>query len=126
MIVRRKAKINPQATEIALQVSYGRPDVKAMFKAFCNDSWDMIFVAKREKSFHEADIREVFEYRWWGFAIFAEEWRKQLSGWMLCQLIKMGYITQSAADPDRYYFGDKGMEVMQPLVAEYDAIDVDD
>ena len=118
MIVRRTKDIKNENTEVSLMVSYGTPDVKNFFDLFCKGDWQSLDVAANKKSYHEADVRDFFECHYGIFYNYEEKWRKQLSGWLFYQGIKLGYLVKSAADPDRYYFGAKGMAIMQPLIDE--------
>ena len=135
MIIRRAKDINPNATEVSLQISFGTPDVKQFMEWFCYGAggrggggslhwgsigWVAVDVAKKEAVFHEAELREWAETSCYVFGLFEEKWRKQLSAWFLRQAIKMGYFVQCEADPTCFYFGDAGMKLMEKRVKEYD------
>ena len=130
MIVRRAKDINPNATEVSLQISFGTPDVKQYMEWFCYGAggslhwgsigWVAVDVAKKDAVFREAIIREWAETSCYVFGLFEDKWRKQLSAWFLRQAIKMGYFVQCEADPTAFYFGDAGMKLMKRRVEDWD------
>lgn len=124
-MITRKQRINPNATEVQVAVSYGAADIRRFVGNFMRPSLfgppdkimypDEFVKDWRTYDFAEQELRYTFEVHPAIFGNYEQPWRNQLSGWAFQQCIRLGYIVASAAVEGRYYFSPKAIDMAVKL-----------
>ena len=107
MILRNK-RINKNADEIQLSVSYGLPDIKRMVQwLFFLYGWhncDHLLQEKLNQPHTEQEMLEFFQNDLKCFGNFETKWAEQLSEWAFLSCIRNKFIIQSTIDENKFYF----------------------
>lgn len=100
-MVLRKKRICNRCDDVQLQVSFGIPDVKNLFKIYAS-------LIERTKDIpqSETDIRFWLEHDGRAFLSWPEKWRKQLSGWCFSVAVRNNLLEPTATNENRYYLSD--------------------
>ena len=112
-MILRKRKINPQAAELQLRISLGAPDVKKMVKRLVR----LIFYheeqieERKDWTYTEAELRGYMEKDGFLMANFEMPWRVELTGWLFCQMLRLGYLAQSGDDEKTYLLTAKSVRL---------------
>lgn len=106
-MVLRERKINNKSDVVQIHISYGLPDVKALFKDYANrfvNSCGLHFAKSVANG--ESDIREWLEHDPTAFGNYPEKWKQQLSAWAFAVAVRNKLLTESASKPNVFYFAD--------------------
>lgn len=117
MIV-RKRKINSNAKEVAVQISYGLPDIKAMLQEYF-----MKFEAAGGQLLAttvQHDERDFIHYFHHGpFKNYPDSLAESLSKWVFVQGVKAGYIVQSELNKNTFFLSEMlGRRIGRPRKQE--------
>ena len=109
MVLRNK-RINRQANEIMLSVSYGLPDIKKMiqwiFLCYYYKDCDWLLNDRLSTPHTEQEILELFKLDPKCFGNYEEKWANPLSEWAFNFCLREKYIFQSASNDNHYFFTD--------------------
>lgn len=102
MMVLRERKINNKSDVVQLQVSYGLPDIKALFKVYANNfaTW------ARESQHTESDIVYWLEHAPQAFNNYPVKWRVQLSRWAFAVAVRNRLLLPCATKDNAYFLTD--------------------
>ena len=114
MIIRNR-KINPSAKEIMLSVSFTSADVRRWLEYYasllcrpiCGQTQEEAIEERRSMRETEDALRYWFEHCPSVFLNYEAPYRQQLSAWAWMQSVDLGYLTQSATQPEQYLYTDK-------------------
>ena len=114
MIIRNR-KINPNAKEIMLSVSFTSADIRRWMEELANlmcmylgdEEKRQEAIENARKRDTEEGMRYFFEHQPSIFKNYESPYRQQLSAWAWAQSVKLGYLTPSATKPEEYLFTDK-------------------
>lgn len=101
-MVLRERKINCQANDIKLSLSFGVPDCRAFMKMYA----DIVGDIQKDCPSSEHDVRYWLEHDGRAFLSWPTKWREQLSGWCFATAVRNKLLIPTAADPNRYYLAD--------------------
>ncbi len=111
MIVRKRA-INTSNAEVQISISYSSADLKKWMQRFVRilvKTPDAVPYWK-EQTMAEGEFRYWFEHDPHCFLNVEDPWRTQLSQWAFKQLLKLGYITPSGNDENKYFLSEKSLK----------------
>lgn len=121
-MITRKRKINPNATEVQLAISFSLADVRRWLELYVD-----LFLSpltqheKRETTLERARSWKETEdnLRYWlehdknVFANYEEPFRSQLSCWAWCQIVSKGYLTPSGTKEGEYLPTEKLLKLIR-------------
>ncbi len=120
MIIRNR-KINPNAKEVMLSVSFTSADVRRWLEEYANlrcrrifdETLEEVIEDARHKRETEESMRFFFEHQPSVFRNYEAPYRQQLSAWAWAQIVSLGYLTQSATKPEEFLFTDKFLNLVK-------------
>lgn len=102
-MILRNRKINPNASDIQISISYSAADVKQAFvtyhKSLAGYSYDYQWAETCQQSIQDLQhylTHTVFQY-------YESKWADQLADWMITQALKNKLIKADPMKPNTYY-----------------------
>lgn len=114
-MITRRNKLNLDAREVQLAISFSSVDVKHWLREYMSRCNGGALTEDEAKTYFRVDYLSEQEVRYWSerdpivFGNFDQPWRSRLSGWLWSRILAEGYLVQSSTEPDKYYYTDKGI-----------------